>query len=243
MAAHFVCYIDDIRGIGDSERVCRAATRRVASWVNYLGQQDAPRKRRPPAKVPGAWAGAMCLAKDDGLYVTCTQKKWEKAQAIINHWIEEVVDKGSVQVNAAQMERDVGFLVHLSRTFPSMFPYLKGIYLSLNTWRKGRNEEGWKFTMAEWRAALDVDDDLPSYKVGAAAKRAFPSQTHDERPTMVNVVPRLSSDLRALKALFTGHNPVHRLVRGNKVEMARFAFGDASGEGFGSSWELHSEEK
>ena len=107
------------------------------------------------------------------------------------------------------MERDVGFLVHLSRTFLSMFPYLKGLYLSLNTWQKGRNEEGWKLTMAEWRAALDVDDDLPSYKVEAAAKRACPSQTHDDRPVMVDVVPLLSSDLRVLKELFTGSEPAH----------------------------------
>ena len=43
----------------------------------------------------------MCLSKADGLYVTCTQKKWEKAQAIVEHWLEEVVDKESKQVNAS----------------------------------------------------------------------------------------------------------------------------------------------
>ena len=150
MASHFCCNIDDIRGMGDSEHVCREATRQVASWVNYLGQQDVPQKRRPPSKVPGTWAGAMCLAKEDSLYVRCSQKKWDKVHAIVQHWFEEVVERKAQTVNAAQMERDVGFLVRLSRTFPAMFPYLKGFYLSLNTWRKGRNDKGWKFTMGEW---------------------------------------------------------------------------------------------
>ena len=237
MASDFCCYIDDIRGIGNSERVCRAATRRVASWVNYLGQQDAPRKRRPPSKKPGAWAGAMCLAREDGLYVTCSQKKWEKAQAIVKHWFDEVVVGKNQEVNAAQMERDVGFLVHLSRTFPSVFPYLKGFYLTLNTWRKGRNDEGWKFTMNEWRAALDMDDDIPSYKVEAAAKQGRRYQLYSDRPVMVKTVPRLAPDLLALVELFSGKGPAQRLVRGNRIQTARFAFGDASGGGFGSSWE------
>ena len=237
MASDFCCYIDDIRGIGNSERVCRAATRRVASWVNYLGQQDAPRKRRPPSKVPGAWAGAMCLAKEDGLYVTCSKKKWEKAQAIVKHWFDAVVVGKEQEVNAAQMERDVGFLVHLSRTFPAVFPYLKGFYLTLNTWRKGRNDDGWKFTMSEWRAALDMDDEIPSYRVEGAVKQRYRPEVHSDRPTLVKTVPRLSPDLLALMDLFAGEEPAQRLVRGNKVNTAKFAFGDASGGGFGSSWE------
>ena len=78
MAAHFVCYIDGIQGMGNSEHVCHSAARRVASWINYIGQQDALHKQQPPSKVPGAWVGAMCLTKAYGLYVMCTQKKWGK---------------------------------------------------------------------------------------------------------------------------------------------------------------------
>ena len=241
LASHFSCYIDDIRGIGGTEGICRKATRRVASWINYLGQQDAPRKRRPPSKIPGAWAGAMCLSKEDGLYVTCTQKKWDKAKAIIHHWLNEVCVERSRSVNAAQMERDVGFLVHLSRTFPAMFPYLKGFYLSLNSWRKGRNDEGWKYSMAEWRAAMDLDDEMPSYQVMEEVRRAGPSQSHLDRPELVDVVPRLGMDIKAIGKLLEGSEPVHRLVRGNKVRSAKFAFGDASGGGFGSSWESSNE--
>ena len=238
IASHFACYMDDIRGVGGTERACRQTTRRVASRVNYLGQQDAPRKRRPPSRTPGAWAGAMCLTKDDSVYVTCTQQKWEKAKSIISRWKEAVVTQQSRSVNAAQMEKDVGFLVYLSRTFPAMFPYLKGFYLSLNSWRTGRNDDGWRYSMAEWRAALELDDDVPSYKVQEFAKRTTPTQIHSDRPSLVDVAPRLAQDIQALESLLAAEEPAHRLVRGDKVNSAKFAFGDASGSGFGSSWEV-----
>ena len=237
LASDFACYIDDIRGLGGTERVCRAATRRVASYVNYLGQQDAPRKRRPPSKTPGAWAGAMCLSKEDGLYVTCTQEKWNKAKAIIDYWMTTVVDEKKESLDFKRMEKEVGFLVHISRTFPAMFPYLKGFYLTMNSWRSGRNDEGWKYSMAEWRAALGLDNSLPSYKVKEMSKKGRKVETHDDRPSWVSPVPRLQPDLIALKELFSRDTPVHRLVRGKKVSSAKLAFGDASGGGFGSSWE------
>ena len=237
LASDFACYIDDIRGLGGTERVCRAATRRVASYVNYLGQQDAPRKRRPPSKTPGAWAGAMCLSKPDGLYVTCTQAKWDKARSIINYWMSTVVEEKKEELDVKRMEKEVGFLVHMSRTFPSIFPYLKGFYLTMNSWRSGRNDEGWKYSMAEWRAALGLDNSIPSYRVKEASKRGRKSESYDDRPSWVQPVPRLQPDLVALTELFDHSAPVHRLVRGRKMSSAKLAFGDASGGGFGSSWE------
>ena len=50
LAAFFGTYIDDIRTGDGSEAGCRRTTRRVASRINYLSQQDAPCKRRPPSK-------------------------------------------------------------------------------------------------------------------------------------------------------------------------------------------------
>ena len=60
LAAFFGTYIDDIRTGDNTEKGCWMSTPRVASQVNYLRQQDASRKRRPPSKKPGAWAGARC---------------------------------------------------------------------------------------------------------------------------------------------------------------------------------------
>ena len=242
MPGYFGSYIDDIRTIDSSDRGCRAVSRRVAAWVNYLGQQDAARKRRPPSREPGAWAGAMCLSKADGLYVTCTQKKWERAQEIVCRWFQQVVEGGELNVEAKQMEKDVGFLVHLSRTFPATFPYLKGFYLTLNSWRKGRNDEGWKYSMSEWKAALELEDDLPGYRVEEEVRRKVKSDDYRDRPHLVEAVPRLQSDLLALKKLYSCKTPTLRLVRGDRMSSVKIAFGDASGKGFGSSWETGGEE-
>jgi len=65
MACFFGTYIDVIRTGGPTERACKAKSRRVASRLNYLGQQDASRKREQPSKVPRAWAGAKCCALEE----------------------------------------------------------------------------------------------------------------------------------------------------------------------------------
>ena len=67
-------YIDDVKGGGSSEASCRGVTHQIASRFNYLGQQDAARKRCQASKTPRAWTGAKCLSKSDiGLFVFCTQ--------------------------------------------------------------------------------------------------------------------------------------------------------------------------
>ena len=40
-------------------------------------------------------------------------------------------------------ESAVGFLVYVSQTYTMMVPYLKGVYLTLNSWQKGHNKNRW----------------------------------------------------------------------------------------------------
>jgi hypothetical protein len=76
MASFFGTYIDDIRGGGSTEAACRQTIHRTASHINYLGQQDAPRKRGQATQHPRAWAGSKCLAiEGQGLYVLSMDEK------------------------------------------------------------------------------------------------------------------------------------------------------------------------
>ena len=87
MANFFGTYIDNIR-TGD----CHATSCRVASVVGYLGEQDAPRKCHFPNQCPGAWSGAMCFTiTGEGLYVTCSQEKWDKGKTIVEDLHQAVV--------------------------------------------------------------------------------------------------------------------------------------------------------
>ena len=61
------------------------------------------------------------------------------------------------KLNHAMLNRDVGFLCHISRTYPSMFPYLKGFYNTLNSWRFGHDGEGWKIGKMPWLELISRD--------------------------------------------------------------------------------------
>ncbi len=248
IAGYFGTYVDDIRTQNHSESACRETTRRVAGGVGYLGQQDAPRKRRPPTKRPGAWSGAICFSVEgEGLYVTCSQEKWDKGKALVDGLYQDVVVKGAKELDRSRLEKGVGFLVHLSRTFPALFPFFKGIYLTMESWREGRDAEGWKFSRKAWwnlmAGALDHDDDADDLngKTFEEEKREFLKKNQGPRPENVKVVNRLTRDLSSLKRLFDHDTPPKRLVRGKKVQEALYGFGDASGGGFGSSWKKNND--
>ena len=56
---------------------------------------------------------------------------------------DDVTTKDGRMIHFKTTERLIGFVVYVSQTYTSLVPYLKGIYLSLNSWRSGRDEEGW----------------------------------------------------------------------------------------------------
>ena len=123
LASNFETYVDDIRSSGRSEVLCARTSRRIASIFNFLGIQDAARKRRFPSQAPGVWCGARTVAENDGLYTGTTQIKWDRGKSIISEWLKEFLEKG--ELNRKDMLKGRGFLVHLSRTYPGMNPFFK----------------------------------------------------------------------------------------------------------------------
>jgi hypothetical protein len=112
-------------------------------------------------------------------------------------------------------ERFVGFVVYVSMTYTSLVPYLKGIYLTLNSWRPDQDEEGWK-------------DPKRNPKVN---KKKY---KREKPPKWVEVVPRLKHDLKALLELTRHAHPPDIPLR-SKHKRPMYLVGDASGAGFGSS--------
>ena len=142
------------------------------------------------------------------------------------------------------LERDVGFLVHLSRTFPSIFPYLRGIFNTLNGWCKGQDKHGWKLTRREWDHFLAMeeemeDEDITKEEKSNAGKSSSSPKSKSKdtnAPVRVKPVLCLSRDLTALQRLFSKEHSPHCLVQGQLINTVKYAFGDASKAGFGSSW-------
>ncbi|KAL7564984.1 hypothetical protein ACA910_011951 [Epithemia clementina (nom. ined.)] len=110
-----------------------------------------------------------------------------------------------------------------------MVPYLKGLHLTLESWREDRNNDGWKLSPTEWAAM--------SEKVGSEG--GFDSHSHgvNGSPLTVAPVPRFADDVRALELLTRDEEPPppRVLVRPVGHAVAAIMFGDASETGLGAS--------
>ena len=155
-------FVDDLRTIGACFALVQCATHRVETMMGYLGLQDATRKRRPNSQTPGEWTGSKSVAIPKvGLFVTVSQKKWDKARGIIASLLDDFESETALrEFNLKELEQKVGFLVHLAMAYPLMLPFLRGLYLTMNSWRNGRDANGWKLSgraytsmMSEMRGA------------------------------------------------------------------------------------------
>jgi hypothetical protein len=112
-------------------------------------------------------------------------------------------------------------------------PYLKGLHLTIDSWRPGRDAEGWKvkkptnrFTVWEWESERWID----------ATEEEISALGSDEAaPDEVEAVPRLRSDIDALLELTGVESPPTVLCRAKTRFSACYLMGDASGKGFGSA--------
>jgi hypothetical protein len=145
-----------------------------------LGIQNASRKTRPPSQTPDAWASILAQVSPEGITISTSQEKWDKAkemlQAIRAEWEANGV------LNHKLLEQCRGFFIHLQRVYPAIAPFLKVVHLTLDWWRPGQNQEGWR--LADW------DPDLEVEVMTTAAETIEP-------------VTRFSDDLESLELLFS----------------------------------------
>lgn len=214
-AGDMVTYVDDVRPTAATFGLCLRLCHRVGSILGYLGIQDAARKRVPPSQRAGAWTGSVVHTDNDMVVVLCTQEKWDKARSVVLE-IQRVLREDQGNFDYKTLEQQRGFLVYVSRTYPLLVPYLKGIHLTLDSWRPYRDKEGWK-DLSQIQFHLDSPD-IPT-----------------EHPEVVHAVPRLAFDIQGLLTLMHSPTPPRRLIRSKQVLMVIYGFGDASGSGFGST--------
>ena len=230
-------FCDDFRVIGPDESSTKRATHKLETTMSYLGIQDATRKRRKISKRPGEWTGSIVLSiKDVGLFVTVSQKKWNRAKEILHRWKEEFLNSNEPHLNHKELEKDLGFLVHLAMTYANIKPFLRGFYLTLNSWREGRNKAGWKLSHQAYNLFLQLGRRGEEYDYEESFKRC-----NDDAPKRVKAVPLMKEHVNILVEMFTSEKPVLRLMRGSSIVEAMYIFGDASGLGFGSSWHMENQ--
>ena len=232
IATDIYLYVDDGRLTGFNEEQCWAAARRFCSICAYLGIQDAAHKRTTPSLTPGPWAGSV-IHTDQHLAALVSQKKWDKTKDMIGELEQLLTAQEGEALPLKRLEQIRGFLIYVSRTYEWMPPYLKGLHLTIDSWREGRNKAGWKVkrpraqqVIWEWEGEQWVDMNPEDY----AAVTTGPSKA----PERVIAVPRLKSDVHALRKLFQSAEPSVAILRASQSVAALYLMGDASGKGFGS---------
>jgi hypothetical protein len=188
VAADLFIYMDDFRLTGPDADECWRASRKAASICNYLGIQDAPRKRRDVSRVPGPWAGSMVYTDDSaaGVRILVSTKKWAKAKRLLATLLELVLV--SDWVDHKVLERIQGFMVYVDRTYKPLTPFLMGLHMSIDGWRPGRDDEGWRLRQAEVEASRDSDEEGDDEGLTPLEETLPPGQVKD--------VPWLLPDLK-----------------------------------------------
>jgi hypothetical protein len=188
------------------------------------------------------------VEKEVGIVVMCSQEKWERLRQICRDWLSKVM-QGQTEMNFKQLRSDRGFLVYVTQAYPAMKPYLKGFHLSLESWRGGRDAEGWKCVPGSQEQSTEETKEGESE--GEADEAVVPQSMEEWKMEYVaqegNVradgpstgitfaVPRFKEDLEALVQLTSGTTPTMRCVRSKRMLTAYYGFGDASGSGFGAT--------
>ena len=252
LASALVGYFDDGRVVAPTQARTEQALRQVCSRLQFLGIQDAARKRASVLLRGRAWAGGVIFSDQALLRKLVTQIKWDKGRDILSRLSDDLSAVG--HFDRTRFRSDKGFLLHLAGTYDFMFPFLRGFHLSEETWREDRDAEGWKMVLHPDDHAHNDDSDsddeslsefdtdllgacvdhpeiepLLDPEVGATAVNA------GKAPAKVYPVPRFRGDLDALIQFFDFPSPVQVIVRPvSGAYYVAYGAGDASGEGFGT---------
>jgi hypothetical protein len=102
-----------------------------------------------------------------------------------------------------------------------MVPYLKGLHLTIDGWRKDRDQDCWKIATAYTSKGSSLKENI--------------SPSYTDYPPTVKPAPRLAKDLEALDHLTHSATPPIVIKQSKRIYIVKYGFGDASGGGFGSS--------
>lgn len=239
IAGDVITFVDDIRITGFSKENCRNVYHQFASRIQFLGMQDAPRKFRPPSQAQaGAWTGTIFRITPRSISKSVSEEKWQKGIDIVNR-LDLLITSDTIgrpMLNRKLLERETGFLNHLAMTFENLLPYLKGFYLTLNSWRAGRDAEDWKVSDKRW---IQILEEKFYNGVISEQELALGLGNPDaiDAPDEVKASPRMIEDIRALKAIFSAtREPPQINLRSTTIITVVYGFGDASGSGLGATF-------
>jgi hypothetical protein len=164
VVADLFIYVDDGRFTALSKDKNWHAARQATSRLNELGIQEAPRKMRWYSQKPGVWAGSIVETSEGIMCVTVSEEKWRKSRRFIREILSELGSRSKGTLDFTALERKRGILIYVTRTYPSMSPYLKGIHQTLDSWRPNLDDDGCKLPLHLQRAVMELEADVKAPK-------------------------------------------------------------------------------
>jgi hypothetical protein len=241
-----VIFVDDLRVTGPTSQECWKAGQRSAQVLNHLGIQDAPRKRRGSSRAPGPWTGTILRTDLDGVFVFVAQDKWDKAKILVDEIIA-MVESSPNKLDRKCLEQVRGFLQYVTQTYSGMTPYIIGFHLTIDGWRENRMDSGWQKKECKdpthpksncGDGGVSAELVRMSAALGESKETLGLSSGGEDPPKFVKAAPRFLSDLQAVRTLMMNPTPPLKRARCSKVAMAVYSFVDASGRGFGSTFQV-----
>ena len=189
----------------------------------------------------------MQRVTDQDVAKTTTQEKWDKGKARLQKYTDAFAKEERPTHSFKGLQSDAGYFVHQAMTFNSLMPFLKGFFLTMNSWRSDRGEDGWKRAAREWEVDLreslldkhpemEVHQALESLGFGLDEANEGTIPSAESPPQEVKAVPRMKTDVQAIEQMFSSAQPPVISVRSSGLVLAVYGFGDASGKGFGSAF-------
>ena len=116
-----------------------------------------------------------------------SQEKWDRTKRLIAE-LQLLLSRGPLPLQRLLEIR--GFLMYVVRTYTWLNPYMKGLHLTIDSWRAGRAEDGFKLTLKE-KYALQGNLDMACRRESENDAELEDSAVEEEEaPTCVHAVDR-----------------------------------------------------
>ena len=136
-----------------------------------------------------------------GLIIMPSQEKWDRMKNIFKKW-STLVAAEETELNHKELQSDRRFLVYCTQAYPGLTPYLKGVHLTLETCRRGRDDKAPGIGSAGQLASAENQMEEEIILEGRSKIPLPPGPSLG----VTKVVPHLLSDLKALMKLALTRN-------------------------------------
>ncbi len=235
VATKVFIYVDDGRPTRPIEFLTWQAGQAYGAGYTRRGVQDASRKWNSPSQAPGPLAGRVTHMDNGQICGMVSQEKWDKMKRLIQEMGEMVAKDHLPLARLLQIWR---FLMYVVRTYPWINPYIKGLHLTIDSWRLFRGADGFKLRGKELESPLvwGMEGDMPCQRSdnkpgeGQTQETSLMAQQGSgdkEPPLEVKPVPRFIQDQAYLTQLTKADTPPRQLYWA-RHSAALFVIGNTS---------------